>query len=87
MTADVRCTTASNVLKLILQGGPLNYTTQSLCLPPNVQFSACSKFQCSPWEAYSIVRSVVYPLPWQPPIILHYIYTYIAPAAYFVNAV
>jgi len=39
MAADVRCTTAANVMKLILQGGPLNCTTQYVCLAPQMYSS------------------------------------------------
>ena len=36
MVVDVRCTKASQVGKLILQGGPLNYTIHSVCPSPEL---------------------------------------------------
>ena len=43
--------------------------------------------KCAPREAYSIVGSVVYLLPWQPLLNVTFIYAYIAPVDYFTIAV
>jgi len=39
MVVNIRCTKSSPVDKLILQGGPLNYTTHSVFLAPQMYSS------------------------------------------------